>query len=266
MDLEVSQKHRVLQITLTRPEKRNALTIGMSEKIAEAILNAQGREDIGCVTISATGSVFCSGMDLDEASESEPDEITAAHEALFTIGARSIKPIVVAVNGAALGGGLGLVAQGHVVIAAEGAVFGLPEIRIGLWPFFVYRSISNALGPRRALDLSLTGESFSAAQACQWGLVHRVCPCPEVGDRAKAIARNLAKASPLAIQAGMRFVRDSTGMPPKQAGDLAATARKELMASSDFREGRISFKQKREPHWPSMPPGFYAEKTPLPTP
>lgn len=254
--LAVAQKDRILQITLNRPEKRNALTCDMCAGIAEAVGSAQGSEDVGVILITAVGPVFCAGMDLDEAALPHHN-LAAAHEELFTMGAHSVKPIVICVSGAALGGGLGVAAQGHIVLAAENAVFGLPEIRIGLWPFLVYRSVEAALGARRTLELSLVGRSFHAPEALQWGLVHQICPCAEVCERANALARDLARASPHAIAAGMKYFRDSRGKNMQQAGEIAAALRTELMASGDFDEGRTAFKEKREPRWPSMPAGYY---------
>ena len=252
MDLLVDEKCRVLHVTLNRPEKRNALTAHMCAEIVRAIQAAQTRRDIAVILLAAAGQVFCVGMDLDEASEMHEDELADIHEDLFTIGANSSKPIVVSVNGAALGGGLGLVAQGHVVLAGHGAVFGLPEIRVGLWPFLVYRAVEAAMGARRTLELSLTGRVFHAADALQWGMVHDVCPPAEVADRANALARELAKASPTAIAAGMQYFHHSRGRTSKEAGELARKLRAELMRSADFKEGYEAFKQKREPHWPSM--------------
>ncbi|MGH9583953.1 MAG: enoyl-CoA hydratase/isomerase family protein, partial [Bryobacteraceae bacterium] len=162
-------------------------------------------------------------------------------------------PIVVSVNGAALGGGLGLAAQGHIVIASDGAMFGLTEIRLGLWPFLIYRSVEAALGSRRTLELTLIGRMFPAQDALNWGLVHQVCPPSETVDRAYAVARDLAKASPAAIAAGMRYWRESRNKSWKEAGELAGVLRKKLLESGDLREGYAAFKEKREPHWPSMP-------------
>ncbi len=259
MNLLLSIKHRVLHIVLSRPEKRNALNFEMCTGINAAIADAQENEDVGSIMISASGTVFCSGMDLDEARHLDGHQLATAHETLFTVGSQSVKPIVIAVNGAALGGGLGLVAQGHVVLAAEGATFGLPEIRVGLWPFMVYRSVEAALGARRTLELSLTGQVFNAHEACSWGLVHRVSPGEEIGDRSKAIARELAKASPLALSAGMQFVRDSAGKSWTEAGKLAVASREQLMKSPDFAEGCVAFKERREARWPSMRPSFYSK-------
>jgi enoyl-CoA hydratase/carnithine racemase len=257
MNILISHKHRVLHLALNRQEKRNALNADMCRTLVKEVTEAQNRDDVGAVLITAVGTVFSSGMDLDEARGPNEANLTAAHEALFTMGSASVKPIVVAVNGAALGGGLGLVAQGHVVLAAEGAAMGLPEIKIGLWPFLVYRSIEAALGPRRTLALSLSGSLFHAHEAEEWGLVHQVCPAAEVSDRAKAMARELAKASPLAISAGMQYFHQSRHLKSAEAGLLAAKLREKIMASKDFEEGCLAFKQHREPKWPSMPQSFY---------
>ncbi|MBV8902732.1 MAG: enoyl-CoA hydratase/isomerase family protein, partial [Acidobacteriia bacterium] len=226
--------------------------------IANAVASAQSREDIGVVLVTANGPVFCAGMDLDEALEPHHN-LAAAHEDLFTMGAHSLKPILMCVNGPALGGGLGLVAQGHIVAASQASAFGLPEIRIGLWPFLVYRAVEAALGPRRTLHLSLVGCTFHAAEAFQWGLVHQLSPPDELLERGHALARDLAKASPRAIAAGMQYYRDSRGKSLREAGEIAAALRTELMASGDFEEGRGAFKEKREPRWPSMPSGHYVK-------
>ena len=252
MELLVEQKHRVLHVTLNRPEKRNALSAALCTGLVKAIQSAQTHPEIGAILLGAAGQVFCAGMDLDEAAGMHEDELADLHDDLFTIGANSRKPIVVSVNGAALGGGLGLVAQGHVVVAAQGAVFGLPEVRIGLWPFLVYRAVEAAMGARRTLELSLTARTFSAHEAQLWGLVHHVCPPAEAADRAKTTARELGKASPAAIAAGMQYFHASRGKSSKEAGELAKDLRSHLMKNDDFREGYEAFKQKREPVWPSI--------------
>lgn len=252
MNLLSDLNGRVLELTLNRPQKRNALNAEMCSQIVDAIASAQNNQHVGSILISAAGQVFCAGMDLDEAVAVEGASLAEVHEKLFTAGANSLKPIIVCVNGPALGGGLGLVAQGHAVIAAEGAVFGLTEMRLGLWPFLVYRAVETALGARRTLELSLTARAFSTQDALQWGLVHHICPQSEAAQRAAAIARDLAKASPLAIEAGLQYVRESRGKSWKEAGQLAAALRRKLMDSTDFKEGCAAFKEKREARWPSL--------------
>lgn len=260
MNLLIEHKCRVLQLTLNRPEKRNALDFQLATGLVDAIQAAQSDDQVGAILITAAGKVFCSGMDLDEAHTVDPERLADVHEALFTMGVHSLKPIVIGVNGPAYGGGLGLVAQGHVVLASEGAAFSLSEIRVGLWPFLIYRSVEAALGPSRMLELSLCGRSFSAQDALRWSLVHQISPAAEVEERATSLARDLAKASPAAISAGMQYYRDSRDKSAAEAGALARRLRSTLMDSGDFAEGRLAFKEKREPRWPSMPPEFYNKR------
>ena len=253
MNLLVKREERVLRITLNRPAKRNALTADMCAGMVNAIADAQEDRSIGSIFLTSVGQVFCAGMDLDEAIEAPDAGLARLHDQLFTLGGHSLKPIVVGVDGPALGGGLGLVAQGHVVVAEPGAVFGLPEIRVGLWPFLVYRSVAEALGSRRAQQLSLTGSMFTAAEAMQWGLVHHVChPPTDEQERGAAIARDLAKSSPEAMEAGMRYVRESRGQSWGKAGELAMELRDRVMASEDFQEGYRAFKERRDARWPSL--------------
>ncbi len=154
-------------------------------------------------------------------------------------------------------------AQGHVVFASDNAVFGLSEVRIGLWPFMVYRAVEAAIGPRRTLELSLTGRTISANLAQEWGLVQHVCPHPETCDRARGVARELAKASPAAIESGLEYHYRSRGKSWEEAGQIASELRMKVMESEDPKEGFDAFKQKREPRWPSMPQEFY-HKSPAP--
>lgn len=253
MSLIVEREGRVLHLRLNRSEKRNALNAAMCAAIADAVQSAQDDPGTGCILLSAAGKVFSAGMDLDEAMHPAGSDLESVHERLFTMGVNSLKPIVVSVHGAALGGGLGLVAQGHIVIASEEATFGLTEIRLGLWPFLIYRSVEAALGTRRTLELSLTGRVLLAYDALNWGLVHRVCPAAETAGQAHAVARDLARASPAAIAAGMRYWRESRNKSWKEAGELASLLRKKLFESGDLREGYAAFKEKREPRWPSLP-------------
>jgi enoyl-CoA hydratase/carnithine racemase len=257
MQVIVERKRRILRLTLNRPEKRNALTTEMCQAIVDAVDSAQADDEIASVLLVANGHVFCAGMDLDEASELDSAQLDEVHERLFTLGITSRKPIVVCVNGAALGGGLGLVAQGHVVTASAGAVFGLPEIRIGLWPFLIYHAVETAIGPRRTLELSLTGRLFHSQEALHWGLIQTIAPAGEVLDRAKGIAVDLARTSPMALRVGMEYVQESRGLDLDSARRLAKELRTKLMETNDFQEGYAAFKQKREPRWPSMPNGFY---------
>jgi enoyl-CoA hydratase/carnithine racemase len=256
--LLIEKEGRVLSITLNRPEKRNAFNVEMCHALVNAIMAAQSDPGVGSILLTAAGRVFSAGMDLYEASSETGDESIDIHEKLFSIGRQTSKPIVACITGPALGGGLGLVAQAHIAVAAQGALFGLTEIRSGIWPFLVYRSVEAAIGSRRTLELSLTGRLFSTHEALSWGLIHQVAHAFEVEDRAGAIARDIAKASPEALRLGLEYVKGSRHQTWEESGRLAAELRRECTASADFKEGVAAFHSHREPHWPSMPEGTYS--------
>ena len=251
-NFELRLADRVLRVTLNRPRKRNALTLAMCRELAEKLHHAEQDRNVGAVLLCASGNVFCAGMDLDEALAGDPDEHATVHEEWFTIGSRLAVPVVAAVSGPALGGGLGLVANAHVVVAAEEATFGLTEIRLGLWPFVVYRAVARAIGESRALELALTGRIFGSQEAAAWGLVHHVVPSSELGERAGEIAVGLAASSRDAIRLGMAFVHAARGLESGVVGELARRARKAAFESADFREGVQAFREKRKPVWPSL--------------
>ena len=242
---------RLLRLTLNRPDKRNALDTALCRALVDALDDAARDPDVGAILLTANGRVFCAGMDLAEIEEgSHAGEIDAVHERLFTIGARLAKPLIAGVQGPALGGGVGLVANCHIVVAGPEAGFGLTEIRLGLWPFLVYRAVASALGERRTLELSLTGRICSAAEAREFGLVHEVCD--GAPTRACEIARVVAGFSPTAIQKGMAFVQHVRGLGWQDAGAIARDVRNQVFAGDDFREGIRAFREKRSPRWPSL--------------
>jgi enoyl-CoA hydratase/carnithine racemase len=242
----------VLRLTLNRPEKRNALSIELCHAIVNAIEGAAEDRVVGAVLMDASGDVFSAGMDLAEMGASDAAELTAVHERLFTLRLRVPVPIVAAVHGPALGGGVGLMANAHIVVAAHGATFALSEIRLGMWPFVIFRAVSGAMGERRAVALSLTGRVFSVQEALQWGLVHEVAQRIEVDDRATAVAQHIASLSASTIRSGLAFVNDTRDQNDMDAVAAAARSRAAAFASADFAEGVRAFREKREPRWPSL--------------
>jgi enoyl-CoA hydratase/carnithine racemase len=145
---------------------------------------------------------------------------------------------------------VGLVANCHIVIASEAAKFGLTEIRLGLWPFLVYRAVSVALGERRALELAITGRIFDAGEAKQMGLVHEIAA--DLPKRTMELAQQVSEASPSAIRSGLSFVQEARNKDWETAGLIARRVREEVFQSGDFQEGVRAFREKRKPKWPSL--------------
>lgn len=249
--LQINREGRVLHLALNRPERRNALNMDLCVALGAAFEEAENDAGVGAVLLSGNGKSFCAGMDLHEVASPSGGDIHEVHERIFSAGIRMTKPLIAAVQGAALAGGTGLAANCHVVVAAEDATFGLTEIRIGLWPFVIFRTVVAALGQRRATELALTGRIFGANEAREYGLAHHVVAPAVLMERAREIAGAVAEASPTAMRAGLAFVRDARGRSWEEAGALARQMRNEVFRSADFQEGIRAFQEKRPPRWPS---------------
>jgi enoyl-CoA hydratase/carnithine racemase len=194
VSLRIEQDRRLRRITLAAPERRNVFDAGLADNFLREIAEAAEDAGTGAILIEADGPMFCAGQ--DPFSPPSPD--------LFAGVRRTAKPIIVAVNGAAVSAGLALIASAHIAIAAQGCTFGLTDIREGRWNQAVVDAVAGAVGQRRALELSLTGRIFSTAEAAAWGLIHMVAPAFELDDRAAEVATALANASPEVIRAALR--------------------------------------------------------------
>lgn len=248
--IEVSQTGRVLRVVLNRPEKRNALSVDLCRALLDAIEHGVADKSVGAILLTANGPSFCAGMDLAELGTVDYDRVDLMHEQLFSLGGRIGKPLIAAVHGPALGGGTGLVANCHIVIASEEARFGLTEIRLAMWPFLIYRSVVAAVGERRTMELALTGRIFGPSEAREIGLVHEVAG--NAAARALEVAETVAGYSPASIRNGMMFVQDLQDRGWKHAAEIARLVRKDVFESDDFAEGVRAFRQKRRPRWPSL--------------
>src|SRR5262249_55590538 len=136
--IQVSREGRVLRIALNRPDKRNALNIGLCGQLVTALDRADADPGIGAILLTGNGKSFCAGMDLSEVLSADSGAINEVQEQLFSIGARLTPPIVAAVHASALAGGPGLAANAQVVLAAHNDTLRLPVLRHGLWPFLIF--------------------------------------------------------------------------------------------------------------------------------
>ena len=193
MKLRIEQDGRLCRIALSAPENRNILDTLTCRELVRELRQAAVEDSTGAILIEADGPVFCAGFEANTETEEE----------LLSIGSSIAKPIVAAVHGAAISGGLGLAANAHVVVAAQGTSFGLTEIHEGRWSPALFEAVAAAMGERRALELSLTGRIFSAPDAVAWGLAHHLAPAFELDDRATQIATTLANANAYAVRAAL---------------------------------------------------------------
>jgi len=232
--LETKQEGRVLRVWLNRAEARNLLTSQLCRELIQALDGAEKDGSVGAVLLAGRGDCFCAGMDFSDLARGDVEKVGRLQETLFTVGARLTKPLIAAVQGPALGGGTGVVANCHVVIASQNATFGVTGIRMGLWPFVFFHAVSAAMGERRALALTITGEILDAAEALRIGLVHRVVANEEVEPRAVELAETVANYSSNTLRSGLGFVNALQGQPWKAAASAGRLLRDEFFKSAEF--------------------------------
>jgi enoyl-CoA hydratase/carnithine racemase len=191
MKLRIEQHGRLYRIALSSPELRNVIDADGCRELLRELREAAADPNVGAILLEADGHIFCAGC--------EPDE------ELMSIGRRITKPLIAAVQGVVLSGGLALAANAHVVVAAQGTSFGLTDIREGRASAAIGGAVAHAIGARRALELGLSGRVFSTPEALAWGLVHHVAPAFELDDRATEVASGIANANSEAIRAMLKI-------------------------------------------------------------
>lgn len=188
------QAGRVRRITLAAPLQRNVLTKEMSRAFLTELTDAESDPDTGAILIDAEGQVFCGGLNSTDPPEPE----------IFTFGSRATKPVIASVQGVATSAGVALLANSHIVIAAQGSSFGLTDLREGRYYKVVQDAVVAVLGERRARELALTARIFTTPDAIAWGLVHAAVPTFELGERSLAVAQGVGGANAEAVQAILR--------------------------------------------------------------
>jgi crotonobetainyl-CoA hydratase len=252
----VERRGNVLLITINRPDARNAVNAAVSTAVGAALVEAENDPEIRVVVITGAGDKsFCAGADLKAISRGEGLFAPGNEDWGFAGFVRHVisKPTIAAVNGTALGGGTELALSADLIVAAEGASFGLPEVKRGLIAGAggVFR-LPAQIPQRLAMEMILTGDPISAATAREYGLINQVVPDGTVVEAALALAERIAVNAPLSVQASKRI---ALGI---QAGDRPAENDRwghsedewqGLMSSEDAKEGPLAFAEKRAPVW-----------------
>lgn len=240
----------VAVVRLNRPEVRNALNAAVRAQVNAAFADFDVDPDVRAIVLTSTGPHFAAGGDLREFGAATMVERINAE---YTEGiARCRKPVISAVNGYALGGGCEYAMNGDIIIAGADAVFGQPEVKVGLVPGLGgTQYLPRAIGIYPAMLMLLTGDSISAERAAQLGLVSEVVE-GRAEDRALEIAQRIAQLPPVTVQAIKRVVRHGIQVSITAGLEMEKMAHQQMFATADMREGAQAFFDKRQPHFQGL--------------
>jgi enoyl-CoA hydratase/carnithine racemase len=255
----------VATLTINRPERRNALSSKVLDGLRTGVAQAKADPDVRVLVLTGAGDkAFCAGADLvgpspvtggaTGAGEGQSDSV-ALHEArgnlralfedLWGVG----KPTIARVRGYALAGGMGLALACDLVVAAEDAVFGMPEIDIGIWPYMITVPLLRSMPPKRALELMMTGRRVTAREAEAMGFVTEVATVEQLDEAVIDLAHKLARKAPTS----MRIGRDSFYKVLSMSSSEALTYMQAMLSvatgSDEAAEGRAAFAERRPPRW-----------------
>jgi enoyl-CoA hydratase len=247
----VETKGRVGVIRLNRPQALNALNRALVGDLSQAISAYEADENIGCILITGNEKAFAAGADIKEMADKSFIEAYLGNFAADWDGAaRARKPIVAAVAGFALGGGCELAMQCDLIIAADSAKFGQPEIKLGVIPGIGgTQRLTRAIGKAKAMDLVLTGRMMDAAEAESAGLVARVVPAASLTEEAMKVADTIATMSLPSVLAAKEAVNRALESSLAEGLMFERRIFHSLFATEDQKEGMKAFVEKRKPAW-----------------
>ena len=238
----------VLIVTINRPEARNAMNKNAAELISAAMDRLEADDTLRCAILTGAGGTFCSGMDLKGFLRGERPSIEGRGFGGLTEWTPS-KPVIAAVDGYSLAGGMELALSCDLIVANSGAKFGIPEAKRGLAAAAGgLIKLPRQIPPRIAMELALTGDFIGAQRAYELGFVNRVTDGPSL-EGAKELARAIAQNGPLALIASKAVIRDSHSWTDAEMWSKQAAYIAPVFSSADAREGAAAFAEKRKPNW-----------------
>lgn len=254
-NVRAEARDSILFVTIDRPKVLNALNAKTVEEIGRVFDAARDDADVKVVILTGGGEkAFVAGADINELAKMTPlagKKVSEKGQRIFAKIEELGKPVIAAVNGFALGGGCELALACHIRIASEKAQLGLPEVTLGIIPGYGgTQRLSRLVGKGKALELILTGDRISAADAEKIGLVNLVVPAERLMEAAEEMAKKIASRSPVAIGAALEATHFGLDMPLEEGQLLEATLFGLLCATEDMREGMSAFLDKRPPVFP----------------
>lgn len=240
----------VLRLTLNRPDQRNALNDDLIGRLTQAFANVD--PEVRAIVLTGAGDkAFCAGADLKGGTFAfDYAEPVSNYAAMLRAARATTVPIVGRINGFCLAGGMGLLAVCDMAVASHTAKFGLPEVKVGLFPMQVAAILQTMLPPRKFAEMCYTGEMLDAAEALECGLVNHVADPDTLDETTDALLARITDKSPTAIRRGKYALTATAGMTPDQALAYMEAQAGLMPLTEDAREGMTAFAEKRPPRWP----------------
>lgn len=249
---EIDDTARIATITLNRPEKRNALSLALMTELIEVLREIGARKDVSVVILAGAGPAFSAGHDLAEMTGRSVEDYREIFDRccdLMEMVQSIPQPVIARVQGIATAAGCQLAATCDLVVAEEGARFGTPGVKIGLFCSTPMVAISRVIGQKRAMQMLLTGVPIDAPTAADWGLVNEVVPVEELEARTRELALQIASASSVVTGIGKEAFYAQISRDQAAAYDYAKTVMTMNALAADAQEGICAFLEKRQPTW-----------------
>jgi methylglutaconyl-CoA hydratase len=253
--VRVEQAGTRVRVTMNRPDVRNAFNAELIAALHDVFADLSNDDGVRSIVLAGEGKTFSGGADIAwmraalELPEAENVRDAEAMAAMLIAIDRCPKPVIARVQGAALGGGCGLIAASDIVVAASDAVFGFTEVKLGIIPAVISPFVLPKIGASHARALFVTGERFDAARAQRIGLVHYVVPADQLDARIDVILEEFRTAAPSAVAAAKAVVRDVSAATPDEATALTARAIAKQRTSVEGQEGLRAFLERRPASW-----------------
>ncbi|UYO51078.1 enoyl-CoA hydratase/isomerase family protein [Rhodopseudomonas palustris] len=250
----IEKRESALWITINRPDKRNAINAGVVEGITSGWKQAHDDAEVRVIVLTGAGDkAFCAGADLQSTGAAFSFDFSKPnvdYADLLRLAQNATKPSIARVNGTCMAGGMGLLCMTDMAVAADNVQFGLPEVKVGVFPMQVM-SLLQDIAPRRLIaEWSLTGEPFDAATAREAGLLNYVVPAAELDAKVDWLAKRLTDKSPTAIRRGKYAMRAISSMSFDESIAYTESQIALLAMTEDAKEGLKAFAEKRKPVWP----------------
>lgn len=247
--LKVEKTGGAARITLDRP-KHNVLDIDMMNELIAELGGLAADDELKCLVINGAGASFCAGVEVaDHKPESAPQMIETFNR-IFELIDKLDVPVIAAVHGACLGGGMELAIACDIIVAAQSALFGQPEIKLAFLPPYAAIRLPHLVGPAKAVEICTTGKRYSAEEARQMGMVCYAVTDDQLTDTTDKLVKEIQYNSPIIIRLNKQAVKKHLGLPfPQAIESVSDLFLNTLMKTEDVLEGIKSFEEKRKPVW-----------------